>query len=173
MNTMKSILIAGTVLLAACQDQPKQAIETTASDSLSIVSPPEKQVATSVDTSFVEDSIFADGSIPTSWEVAGITDPRAFRHFVERFQGWVAKGQADSIADHTRFPLRIAKSRKVFLENYNKIFTDPVKAAIAGQNLKQIFRRDQGAMLGQGEVWIGQKEQDTVAFEITAINPKQ
>ena len=32
----------------------------------------------------IDDSIFNDGSIPTSWENAGINDPKALKYFIKK-----------------------------------------------------------------------------------------
>lgn len=99
------------------------------------------------------DSVFEDGSRPTSWSATGFTDPSRFKRFLIRFKGWVQKDQVDSIANHIRFPIRAAGSPAWFKERYTRLFTPALKRTIALQRLDRIFRNGQGAMIGKGEVW--------------------
>lgn len=102
---------------------------------------------------YAPDSVFEDGSRPTSWTAAGFTDPVRFKRFLIRFKDWVQKDQVDSITSHIRFPLRAAGSPAWFRERYTHMFTPGLKAVIARQRLDRIFRNGQGAMFGKGEVW--------------------
>jgi hypothetical protein len=115
----------------------------------------------------ISDAVFDDGSIPSSWEIAGITNPTGLTQFITSFQQWVADNNKDSIAAHINFPLRRIKSREDFLQKYAAVFNSEVKKKIADQNIRQIFRNENGVMLADGAVWINQKGQD---FIITALN---
>ncbi|HTJ13184.1 MAG TPA: hypothetical protein VL547_14210 [Dinghuibacter sp.] len=99
------------------------------------------------------DTLFEDGSRPTSWARAGFNDPVGFKRFLLTFRGWVQKDQVDSISDHIRYPLRAAGSPGWFRERYPHLFTHTLKAVILRQRLDRIFRNGQGAMLGTGEIW--------------------
>lgn len=130
-----------------------------------------RQVAANPDQ-LGDDSVFTDGSIPASWENAGFTDPVAFKQFLLRLRSWVANGQKDSVANVIGYPLsnpRI-RDRHQFLNQYDTLFNEQVKTALQTQNLRQIFRRDQGAMLGHGELWFRQSGH---RFLIVAINNQQ
>ncbi|MFT3824105.1 MAG: hypothetical protein QM731_09295 [Chitinophagaceae bacterium] len=116
-----------------------------------------------------DDSVFTDGSIPGTWAVAGIDDPVAFKKFLKRLQHWVATDQKDSVAGVVAYPLRhpAVKTAQQFIAGYDKYMTPSVKKALKEQNLRQIFRRDQGAMIGKGELWLAQTPQ---GFRIIGIN---
>lgn len=118
-----------------------------------------------------DDSVFTDGSIPTSWENAGFTDPVGFKQFLLRLTGWSVNGQKDSIAAVVDYPLRNPKIKdsQQFLQQYDSLFNEKVKTALARQNLRQIFRRDQGAMIGDGTLWFRQSGN---RFVIVGINNK-
>lgn len=113
------------------------------------------------------DSVFEDGSRPTSWAHAGFHDPVRFKRFLIRFKDWVQNDAVDSIAGHVRFPIRGAGSAAWFKEQYPRIFTANLKATIAKQRLDRIFRNGQGAMIGNGEVWFVEWRGK---YWITAVN---
>ena len=116
-----------------------------------------------------DDSVFNDGSIPVSWENAGVTDPLRFKKFIRQLQIWVSENQVDSISTHISYPVRNPgiKDSKEFKLNYSEYFSDGVKAALADQKLNQIFRTQEGIMIGQGQIWLIEKNNNIL---ITAIN---
>ncbi len=116
-----------------------------------------------------DDSVFADGSQPVSWANAGIDHPIACKEFVKRIQSWVQHNQKDSIAAVIAFPLTHppVKNKAAFLAKYDSYFTAKVKSALAQQNLRQIFRSSQGAMIGDGQLWISEFPK---GFFIISIN---
>jgi len=118
-----------------------------------------------------DDSIFADGSRPVPWTNAGIDDPVAFRQFLKKLQKWVAADQKDSVVTVIAFPLHNpkVKDQQAFLAKYDLYINDRVKNALKHQNLRQIFRNANGAMIGSGELWLGQVQG---GFAIIAINNK-
>lgn len=118
----------------------------------------------------VDDSVFSDGSIPSSWENAGFSNPLEFKAFLKKLQYWVANEQRDSIIGCIRFPLRqpVVNDAAHFLAAYEQYFTPNVKSALEQQNLKQIFRNASGAMLGTGQIWFIQQGN---TFKIISINP--
>jgi len=46
------------------------------------------------------------------------------------------------------------KTKKQFLEHYEYIITMKIKKAILNQDPHDVFQRDQGFMVGQGELWM-------------------
>jgi hypothetical protein len=114
-----------------------------------------------------QDTLFEDGSIPTSWENAGFNNSAEFKNFVEQFKNWVKTDNIESIAAHVSFPITGAKTPKEFKEQYAKIFTPKIKRAIETQRLDRIFRNANGAMIGNGEVWFNVGKD---GYVITAIN---
>lgn len=115
-----------------------------------------------------DDSVFADGSKPSAWDVAGITRVHALKIFIKDLQYIIASDNREEISKLIRYPLNSAiKTESDFLGNYNKIITSKVKDALAKANLRQLFRNYKGVMIGNGEIWIAQEGKD---FKIIAIN---
>lgn len=115
-----------------------------------------------------DDSVFDDGSKPTSWDVAGITRVYALKIFIKDLQHMVANDNKEEISKLIRYPLNSTiKTKTDFLANYDKIITPKIKDAIAKANLKQLFRNYKGVMIGDGAIWIAQEGKD---FKIIAIN---
>lgn len=113
------------------------------------------------------DTLFEDGSIPGSWENAGFNDPEGFKRFLISFKNWVKMDQVDSIAAHIRFPLKNYKTAEVFRQQYKNIFDTSLKTVVEKQRLNRVFRNDQGAMLGNGEIWFNVFPE---GYKIIAIN---
>ena len=109
------------------------------------------------------------------YEVAGITNPQAFEAFYRKLQTWVAKGNKAAIANHGQYPLRVNKdgqsrliaTEKQFLAEYDRIMTEKVKQALMQQDVKNTFVNYQGVMVGNGELWLREKEKK---FIIVAVN---
>ncbi|RYG48562.1 MAG: hypothetical protein EOO01_13415 [Chitinophagaceae bacterium] len=117
----------------------------------------------------MDDSVFTDGSRPVSWENAGVTDPIAVKKFIRQLQVWVRDNQADSISGYLIYPMKNPgiKDKADFRLHYSDYITDGVKAALAAQRLNQVFRNEQGVMIGQGQIWLRQKDNE---IRIIAIN---
>jgi hypothetical protein len=113
------------------------------------------------------DSVFEDGSRPTTWKRAGFHDPVRFKRFIIRFKDWVKDDEVDSIVEHVRFPIHAAGSPAWFKEQYAEIFTPSLKGIVARQRLDRIFRNGQGAMIGNGDVWFVEWRGK---YWITAVN---
>ena len=102
--------------------------------------------------------------------------------FVVTLQSAVNSNSPEQVAPLIQFPLRVntapGKSHSVtarrFSAEYGKIFTPTVKAAVLQQAPDNIFRNSNGAMLGNGEVWISGVCHDQncqgVPPKVTAIN---
>jgi hypothetical protein len=113
------------------------------------------------------DTVFEDGSRPTSWSSAGFDDPTGFKLFLLRFRGWVKKDKVDSIASHIRYPMRGAGSAGWFKEQYAHIFNKRIKNVLVQQRLDRIFRNGQGAMIGNGDLWF---KEDKGQYWLIAVN---
>ncbi len=153
------------ILLVSCNQDEKTSVE-------------KKESGSAIDSNIIglpvsrpdleDDSIFDDGSKPSSWDVAGITKVHALKIFVKDLQYMVANENKEEIAKLIRYPLNSTiKTNSDFLSNYDKIITPKVKEALAKANLKQLFRNYKGVMIGDGDIWIAQEEKD---FKIIAIN---
>lgn len=160
-------------LSAACNQAPKpsQADTSIVQDvqQLVPVAPPPPVDLTTAQIQ-AQDSVFDDGSVPTSWENAGFNDPADFKRFLARFKGWVRNNQADSIAAFIRFPLRLYPSAADFKSQFHQIFDPSLKAAVDSLRLDRIFRNSQGAMVADGRIWFAPLPE---GYRIIAINPTQ
>lgn len=165
----KKNLLAGIVVIAcSCQNTTKESKQYNDST----------QVDTTVNTNSLpvdsielqttaQDTLFEDGSIPTSWENAGFNNENAFKHFLVHFKGWVKDDLQDSIAAHIRFPLKNVKSIAEFKQKYNSLFDNSLKKTVEQQRLDRIFRNNNGAMIGNGDIWFIENANN---YYIIAIN---
>jgi hypothetical protein len=82
------------------------------------------------------------------------------------------------------FPLRVNfaggtrsyPDRRSVERDFSQVFTPQVRQAILSQRSDEIFVRDQGAMIGSGEVWFSQTCSNAACspagpVRITAVNP--
>lgn len=113
------------------------------------------------------DTLFADGSRPSTWDIAGFNDPVAFKKFLAQFKDWVAHDQADSVIAHVKFPLAHYKTAAELKAKYSEVFDSTMKAVVIQQPLNEIFRNYQGAMLGNGQLWWNELDGQ---YRIIAIN---
>lgn len=114
-----------------------------------------------------DDSVFADGSIPTSWENAGITDVKALKLFLKELQQLVMLNDKAGLSGHVQYPLKDIPGPEAFIAQYDEVFTRNVKLSLAGINFNQVFRNQDGVMTAGGKVWIRQIGE---GFKIIAIN---
>ena len=180
-NSFIIIVIIGILLFGACNDSSDKAsatsdtttlVKTVDTSSTAVAAQPTASFPTDLTLDETkDDSVFADGSEPTSWTNAGIDDPVAFKQFVKKLQIWVATGVKDSVASAIAYPMAkpFVKDKESFLARYYTFMNDSVRAALKNQNLRQIFRNANGAMIGNGRIWLGQVQG---GFAITAINNK-
>jgi len=77
--------------------------------------------------------------------------------FLADLQQAVGNDDQQAVSEMIQYPLRTTqmtiKSPEQFLKNYDAIFNDGVKAAVASQTADSLFYRDQGVMIGNGEIW--------------------
>lgn len=108
---------------------------------------------------------------------AGIDDPKAFVKMFEIAKTAVAADDKEAVAELVLFPLRVnaetsreVTSKEAFIAQYDTIITDPVKAALAKQKVDELFVRDQGVMVGAGEIWFGASAEEPQVYGIIAVN---
>jgi hypothetical protein len=95
------------------------------------------------------------------YDAAGVTDDEAVNKAAEAFRNAVIHNQRDVIAKIMIYPFETnvngkrtnILSAKTFLAQYDRIFTPAFRATIASDIPRLMFVRDQGVMLGGGEVW--------------------
>ncbi|MBC7689619.1 MAG: hypothetical protein H7211_15730 [Aquabacterium sp.] len=177
---MKKYILSFTILvaMAACNQPAPSPVATplppiqtpppVAKDTIKTVTPPTLFGTGLTLEEIKDDSTFTDGSIPTSWAVAGFTDVKGFKLFLKQLQQLVLGNSKEQIATMIRYPLgRSIKGEKEFIKNYDRLFTKDVKLSVAAINFSEIFRNSKGAMTENGRVWFSQGEN---GFKIIAVN---
>lgn len=170
---MKYLIIA-TLLFTACNSNSQQSGKDSA-DTGNIVEAAEQMVPVApppanpeiAEQMNAQDTLFEDGSIPTSWHNAGFDDPNDFKLFIVRLKDWVKNDQADSVIAHTKFPMKKYPNAEALRKAYPTIFDEKMKNVVAAQRLDRISRDQNGAMLGRGEIWISVFNGE---YKIYAIN---
>jgi hypothetical protein len=115
-----------------------------------------------------DDSVFKDGSKPTSWANAGITDVKGLKLFIKQLQQWVIMNDRENLAAAVQYPLNnFIKTKENLVANYDSVFTKEVKLSFATINFNQLFRNAKGVMTDGGKVWMRQQGKE---FKIVAIN---
>lgn len=95
-------------------------------------------------------------------EVAGFDNVKQFTGFYANLRRAVAQNNKEAVAQRISYPLSIYSNskkrsilnKKQFIAEYDKIMTTEVKKALANQRLDELFIRDQGVMVGNGEIWM-------------------
>lgn len=110
----------------------------------------------------------------TSWIVAGFSHPEDVHGWLARLRSHVVAGDREAVADAVQFPLSNppVADRAAFLERYEAIVTPSVVRALVEQDLHEVWRNYQGAMVGDGQVWFREVTADEgpPRFAIVAIN---
>lgn len=91
----------------------------------------------------------------------GLTS-QALAVYLKQLQQAVKSDSAAEVAKLVSFPLRVnglaGKNRKLnaaqFAKEYASVFTPAIKATVLKQEAKTLFRKSEGAMMGDGEVWL-------------------
>jgi hypothetical protein len=84
------------------------------------------------------------------------------RQLVADLQQAVARHDPAAVAALVRYPIRVKlhgkptyiNTPKSFIKNYDSIITPDIAAVIQNQKYEALFVNYQGAMFGEGEVWI-------------------
>ena len=113
---------------------------------------------------------------------AAVADDNAA--FLRRLQARIRTNDRAAVAQLVSLPLRVNaaggartyRDRRSIERDFDKIFTPRVRQAILAQRPNNIFVRDQGAMIGNGEVWFSQTCPNAACnppgpSRITAVNP--
>jgi hypothetical protein len=114
---------------------------------------------------------------------AAAIDP-AYRSFLSRLQGAVRSKDHRAVIALVGFPLRVngAGGAQLYRDaqsverDFDEIFTAKVRGAILQQRADRLFVRDQGAMIGSGEIWFDHRCPNAGCsprgpVRITAVNP--
>ena len=83
-------------------------------------------------------------------------------NLLTQLQAAVAKHDAPAVAALVHYPIKVnpgkkpvnIKNEKEFVKDYDRIITHDIADAIFRQKYENLFVNSQGAMIGDGEVWI-------------------
>lgn len=93
--------------------------------------------------------------------------------FLSRLQAEVGAANKAEVIKLIYFPLRTSKGNiknaKALIEKYDYIFNPGVVQAIKMARFEELFSRDQGSMIGNGEVWFNNFRQ-APCFKVITIN---
>lgn len=89
---------------------------------------------------------------------------QGYRAFLSSLQAAFRANDRRSIVAMIGFPLRVNyaggarqyRDARSVLRDFDRIFTPKVKAAVLKQKAASLFVRDQGAMVGDGELWFSE-----------------
>jgi hypothetical protein len=114
-------------------------------------------------------ALFAGASGPARadnpYAVAGISDPAQVTQFVVRLKQAMAADDRAAIMGMVNYPLRVNSTagRPTFYRNtaalranYARVFTPDIKEAVAATKPDDLFARDLGIMIGNGEIWMNE-----------------
>lgn len=166
---MKKALIPILFVLAGCQNNPAPVVETAETSA-----PPtaakilEKAVEKVAPEKATADTV-KPNTATTSHRFAagGFDDDAAVLAFIAALQKNVAEGKKDAVADMVNYPMSLnqtngsskpkraeIKDKAAFLAKYDDIISEKLKTALKNQDMTDIFARDQGVMLGNGDIWL-------------------
>jgi hypothetical protein len=84
------------------------------------------------------------------------------QQILAELQQAVSKHDAAAVASLVHYPIKVnpgkrpftVRNEKAFVKDYDRIITHDITAAIFKQKYENLFVNSQGAMIGDGEVWI-------------------
>ena len=84
------------------------------------------------------------------------------QQILTQLQQAVAKHNAPAVAALVHYPIKVnpgkkpftIKNEKAFIKDYDRIITADIQDAILKQKYENLFVNSEGAMIGDGEVWI-------------------
>lgn len=115
--------------------------------------------------------------VDTRLHMAGIADSQDARDFLARLKSAAQAGDRQILASMIRYPLTIHadgqeaatyRDAAKLLRNFTSVFTPAVISAIKRAEYQSLFVNDQGAMIGDGEIWFSGANG---AILIKAVNP--
>lgn len=110
---------------------------------------------------------------------AGISNPAHVTQFVARLKRAVAADDHVAVAAMVNYPLTVNapggrsmtyRNAAALSTNYARVFTPEVKAALAAAKTDDLFSRDQGVMIGDGEIWMNELHG---SMKIITVNPSR
>jgi len=107
----------------------------------------------------------------------GFRDPSEVERLTIHLRRAALGNQKQALVDAIHYPLTMYEhgtpvrryvTPEDVLAAFDSIFSEAVLTALRGARYRDLFVRDQGAMIGRGEVWLYQYEE---GVRIKAINP--
>jgi len=108
----------------------------------------------------------------------------AYRQFLPKLQAALGRNDRRAVIKLVDLPLRVNfgsgpqlyRDRRSLMHDFDRIFTARVKEAVLGQRPDSLFVRDQGAMVGNGELWFRETCPNSACsplgpVRIVAVNP--
>ena len=138
----------------------------------------------------VADNVVVTGSraprpgLETPTDAEAVSDEAAYQHFLPKLQAAFERNDRRAIIKLVGLPLRVNfktgpevyRDHRSLERDFDRIFTAKVRLAVLGQKPDNLFVRDQGAMVGDGELWFRQacpnsECMPTGSVRIVAVNP--
>lgn len=90
--------------------------------------------------------------------------PDTYRQAFEAIQQAVAEGDATAFADWVSYPIEVVADGEPmvigdaaqFADHYEDIVTPEIAQAVADQTFNELFVNSEGAMFGDGQVWMSE-----------------
>jgi hypothetical protein len=114
---------------------------------------------------------------PLDWRIEHIAGlkPEEVKSFLKDLQNNAVKGDSERVCSMMAFPLRTSEGNidnaNICKSRYNRLFNKKVLNAIAAQKYENLFARDQGVMIGNGEIWISGvcKDKDCKKYDLKVV----
>ena len=180
---MKKALIPILFVFTSCQNNPAPVVETAETSTQ-----PTEKIAEKAAVKVVPEKATADTVKPNTATAAhrfvagGFDNDAAVLVFITSLQKNVAAAKKDAVADMVNYPMSLnqtngsgkpkrteIKDKAAFLAKYDQIISEKLKMALKNQDMKDIFARDQGVMLGNGDIWLA-PDSKTKKIGVVAVN---
>lgn len=105
-----------------------------------------------------------------------------YRQFFDQLKQAVARADKPAVAGMVKYPITVAlhgkkvtlRTKRDFVAHYDAIFTPKLVDLVAHQTYATLFSRDQGVMIGGGEIWFSgicrDKTCKDVSIKIITLN---
>jgi len=105
---------------------------------------------------------------------AGIDNPKLVTDYLAKLQAAVKGNKANDVAALMHYPLRVndngvtttIKSKQEFVKSYTSIFTEPVRAKVLAQQVKNLFSNQNGVSIGDGALWLSQFDKAVAVYAV-------
>ncbi|ULO09598.1 hypothetical protein H1230_12975 [Paenibacillus sp. 19GGS1-52] len=112
------------------------------------------------------------------YEIAGINDPAEFTTYFAKLQKAVKDNKPAVVAELISYPMNLNKDNKTyviyskdeFIKKYDRIFTSLVRDNLLAQKVDKLFVNYQGIMVGNGDLWMGQRNNKIGVIAVNIFN---